>query len=215
MLRVIGAGLSRTGTKSLRAALQTLTGTPCYHGTAVPDNPEHIGIWRKALAGTVPDWDTLLHGYESVVDMPACFFWHELAEAYPRATILLSTRDTPQEWWDSFHRTLVPLVQTGGLRHFLRVFQDRHDARITWERAQRRSPATRVELAMLHRELLDQLTPNWYEEQAAVAAYQRHNTHVRAHAAPDRLIEWRPADGWGPLCQALGVPVPDLPFPHK
>ena len=46
-----------------------------------------------------------------------------------------------------------------------------------------------------------------------IAAYERHNDEVRAGVPPERLLEWCPGDGWEPICERLGLPVPDEPFP--
>jgi hypothetical protein len=93
-LRVVGAGLGRTGTLSLKAALERLLGAPCYHMVEVFAHPEHVAAWHAAARGSMPDWQALFAGYAAVVDWPAASFWPEISEAFPDALVLLSVRDT-------------------------------------------------------------------------------------------------------------------------
>ena len=104
-LQLIGAGYPRTGTTSLRAALGQLLGAPCYHMKELFAHREHIGVWRDAYQGRLPDWDTFLAGYAAGVDWPVSCFWRELARAYPDAIVLLSHRSTPEEWFGSMDST--------------------------------------------------------------------------------------------------------------
>jgi hypothetical protein len=97
-LQVVGAGLGRTGTHSLKLALERLLGGPCYHMVEVFGHPEHVDVWRRAALGETVDWDALFDGYVACVDWPGGSFWHELADAYPEAPILLSTRDSADTW---------------------------------------------------------------------------------------------------------------------
>jgi hypothetical protein len=193
MLRVVGAGVGRTGTASLKLALESLLGGRCYHMLEVLDGG-HSGAWHAAVRGDHVDWDALLGDYLATVDWPACAFWAELAAANPDAIILLSVRDSPQQWWASMERTIVPTLQ--------------HPV-----------PQEQTALAR-HREMVRELlsrrfTPDWDRPQAAMAAYERHNEDVRRRADPRRLVQWRPGDGWAPICDALGVPVPSAAFPHE
>src|SRR5439155_14243415 len=64
-------------------------------------------------------------------------------------------------------------------------------------------------MAMMRTRFTDRLG----DEDAAKAAYERHNDAVRGAVPAGRLLEWQPADGWEPICAALGVPVPAEPFP--
>ena len=84
-LRVVGAGLGRTGTMSLKVALERLLGGRCYHMAEVMNRPEHVPLWRQAAGGTLPDWNELFRGYRAAVDWPACSFWPELSKAFPDA----------------------------------------------------------------------------------------------------------------------------------
>ncbi|HET6906790.1 MAG TPA: sulfotransferase [Rhodanobacteraceae bacterium] len=185
-LRIIGAGLGRTGTKSLKLALEQLLGAPCYHMSEVFQHPEHIPHWHAAARGEMPDWHALFAGYGAAVDWPAGSFWPEISEAFPDALVVLTARDA-QSWWESAHATIFQAMK--------RVDND------PW------------------REMIDEMfrsrfTPALDDEAACVAAYERHVAHVRDNAPKARFLEWSPRDGWQPLCHALGVPVPDAPFPH-
>lgn len=184
-LRVVGAGLGRTGTLSLKAALERLLGAPCYHMAEVFPRPEHVDVWTAAFKGQPPDWKKFFTGYAAEVDWPACAFWFELAEAFPRAIILLSTRDSSETWWNSANET---------------IFRGMGMAPP--------SPWKTMVTAMFS----NFADPS--NKRAAIAAYEKHNADVRARAPKSRLVEYQPGDGWEPLCKALGVPVPNEPFPH-
>ena len=105
-VRVVGAGLGRTGTLSLKAALERLLGAPCYHMAEVFAHPEHVDVWTAAFKGHQPDWKKFLSGYAAEVDWPASAFWFEIAEVFPKAIILLSTRDSSETWWNSANETI-------------------------------------------------------------------------------------------------------------
>jgi hypothetical protein len=189
-LRVIGAGLPRTGTRSLKAALELLLGGTCYHMQDVVENLHHVPVWRRALTGDPPDWPTFLGGYRAAVDWPASAFWRPLAAANPDALIVLSLRPASRSWWQSANETILPGVRD-------------------------EPPPDLREWQLLVRELLSgRLTPEWDGEAAANAAYARHNDEVRATAPAGRLLEWDVTQGWVPLCRALDLPVPEQPFPH-
>ncbi|HYI23101.1 MAG TPA: sulfotransferase [Candidatus Limnocylindrales bacterium] len=194
MLRVVGAGLPRTGTKSLQAALEQLLGGRCYHMHEVFDHMDHVPTWRAALRGEPVDWDGVLGNYVASVDWPSSAVWAQLAEANPSAVVVLSVRSDVAAWWDSVSSTIV---------HSL------HDDR----------PPDEVEWQLMLRELFGSLTPDWNNPSeaarnaAVLSAYEWHNAAVRAAIDPSRLVEWRASDGWEPLCAALGLAVPDEPFP--
>jgi hypothetical protein len=189
-LRVVGAGLGRTGTMSLKTALEQLLGGPCYHMAEVFGHPEHIPLWQEAADGGSPAWDQLFAGYDATVDWPSGAFWEPIAAANPDAVILLSTRSSTEAWWKSADATIFG------------VLRDRKpDDDDPWFRMWR-SVARNT------------FTEDTDDAEASMAAYEKHNAHVRATADPARLVEWQPGDGWEPLCTALGVPVPDEAFPH-
>src|SRR5438046_2637386 len=112
-MRVVGAGLGRTGTHSLKVALETLIGAPCYHMIEVFGHPEHRSVWRAAAEGEAVDYAELLTGYDAIVDWPGASFWREMSEAFPDAIILLSTRADADAWWRSASKTIFEVLNTG------------------------------------------------------------------------------------------------------
>jgi len=192
-LRVVGAGLGRTGTHSLKLALEQLLGGRCYHMSELIDREDDTAVWAAATRGEDVDWAACLSEFTATVDWPACAFWEQIASAAPGAVVLLSTRESPEAWWASFERTIAQALQ-----------RDVPSDDQAW--VERR----RTIIAMIERTF----TPDWSDREAAIAAYERHNQHVRETVAPGRLVEWRAGDGWEPICGALGLEIPAEPFPH-
>ena len=108
-LRVIGTGFGRTGTDSMREALTMLGFGPCHHMYEVMAHAEQKRLWRALAKGGAPNWDRLFAGYESCVDWPSAHYWRELIEAYPQARVILTWR-SPEGWWESFQRTILPAI---------------------------------------------------------------------------------------------------------
>lgn len=187
-LQVIGAGLPRTGTTSLKAMLEQLLDAPCYHMRVLYERAgEHGPPWMAALRGDVGALDPVLAGCAAAVDWPVSVLWKELADRYPDALVILSHRGDAHTWWTSADATVWQVmrdVQSGdaaehvtGIHHLMR------------------------ELAGFGEDLDD--------ASAARDAYDRHYDEVVATVASDRLLVWQPGDGWDPLCERLGVAVPD------
>lgn len=191
-LQVVGAGLGRTGTHSLQLALQRLLGAPCYHMMEVFGRPDDIPVWQAAAEGAMPDWAAFLADYRAVVDWPAAAFWAELHACFPDAVVLLSVREDADAWWRSAHDTIFALGA--------RPIPD--------------DPVFAAQMRMVDELLTRRFTPDWQDARAAKAAYERHNEAVRTAVPRARLLEWRPGDGWEPICAALACEVPDEPFPH-
>ena len=187
-LKVIGAGVGRTGTHSLKIALEQLLGGSCHHMVEVFANAEEeVPVWTAAIQGEQVDWLALLSRYTAQVDWPGASFWPELATAFPDALVLLSVRD-PEEWYQSATNT---------------IFTGMHDGA-------REGDAW---MASMLRLLKDRFSSDLGDRVAMIDAYERHNDRVRSTISADRLLEWTPSDGWDPICKRLGVAVPDEQFP--
>jgi hypothetical protein len=191
-LSVVGAGLGRTGTHSLKVAFEQLLGGPCYHMLEVLGRPDRVAVWAAAARGDEPDWTEFLSGYTATVDWPAAAFWAELTASAPDAIVVLSVRDSGA-WWKSASETIFAVLARG---------------------APPDDPGAVGELAMINEIFERRFTLGWNDRDTAIAAYEAHNDKVRASVPADRLVEWRPGDGWEPLCAALGLAVPADPFPH-
>jgi hypothetical protein len=190
--RVVGAGLPRTATHSLEEALEEVLGGTCLHMRKLPNHPFDLGErWRMALRGDDPGWSTILDGYTAAVDWPTSQYWRELSAAYPDALVLLSVRESVEEWWRSVEATILPYA--------------RMCAAPDWTEGR--------DLATLFERFTG--TSDWDDPATLMAAYERHNAAVREAVPADRLVEWRAAGGWEPICAALGVPVPARPFPWR
>jgi len=190
-LQLIGAGVGRTGTHSLKIALEQLLGRPCYHMFEVLQHPDHIAVWQAAADGEPVDWHALMSGYAAAVDWPPASFWRELASAYPDAPVLLSVRPA-DEWWRSADKTIWAVSR----------------------RPEPDDPTMASQMRMVKSILAARFTDRPFDEGPSKAAYAKHNAEVRASVPAERLVEWQPGDGWEPICNALGLPVPDEPFPH-
>jgi hypothetical protein len=181
-LRVVGPGLGRTGTYSLKLALERLLGGPCHHMAEVLTDPErHLALWAPVLRGEEVDWEEVFAGYVAQVDFPGAAFWPEISRAFPDALVLLSTRPA-EAWYRSAASTIFQLDGNHGSSPFRDVWRERFGDRFD-------------------------------DPDAMIAAYERHNASVRSSVPPNRLLEWTVADGWAPLCDRLGLPVPEEAFP--
>lgn len=204
-VKVIGAGLPRTATLTQKIALEMLGFGPCYHMVDVLADLTLTDGWANALAGQA-DWDKMFDGFNSAVDYPAAFFHKELLAAYPDAKVVLSVREG-RAWARSMRDTIWGLQYDEGsiARHLA-------SARRCIDPSMR--AYTDLMMTMLTMAGLFGPTPAQFDEGALIAGMERHNADVRAHVPARQLLEWSPADGWGPLCEFLERPVPAAPLPH-
>jgi len=192
-LAVIGAGFGRTGTLSLKLALEKLGLGPCYHMVEVFQNPSHPDLWSAAADGELPDWDRLFEGYRASVDWPGCSFWSELAASHPEARVILTLRDS-ERWYDSVRDTIYAMMM-----------QPPDGA----------EPVVLSQLSMARKLVLDQTFGGRFEDRAhAIAVYEAHNRRVQESIPPERLLVYAVSEGWEPLCRFLDRSAPDEPFPH-
>lgn len=185
-LKVIGTGFGRTGTDSMREALNTLGFGPCHHMREVIENEAQKSLWRAFVAGASIPWSELFAGYASCVDWPSAHYWRELIDVYPKAKVVLTYR-SPESWWQSFSRTiLVNLSRSDEPTSLGRA--------LICDRVFRGHPDDR-ELAM--------------------RSYRANVEAVKATVPKERLLVHQLGDGWEPLCRHLGVPVPADPYPMR
>jgi len=186
-LVVVGAGVGRTGTHSLKIALEQLLDAPCHHMLEILGDPTQIPAWTDAIEDSPADWPTMLSAYRAIVDWPGGSFWPELSAANPDALVLLSVRD-PESWYRSASNTI-----------FL-TFDNMPPEIAPWMDTVRK---------LLH----DRFSDRFDDPTAMMDAFTRHGDTVRAQVPADRLLEWTPGDGWEPICERLGLPVPTEAFP--
>lgn len=186
-LKVVGAGVGRTGTNSLKIALEQLLGEPCHHMFEIIADPSQTTLWTDAIEGRPVDWSTMPPGYGALVDWPGASFWPELSAANPDALVLLSVRD-PEGWYRSASNTI------------FQVFENF-------------PPEMRPWFDSVHKLLADRFSDRLDDPEAMMAAFEAHNDAVRKAIPAERLLEWTATDGWEPICERLGVAVPDEPFP--
>jgi hypothetical protein len=186
-LSVIGAGWGRTGTMSLKLALEALGLGPCHHMVEVIRTPGQPELWTRAFEGEAQDWGELLKGYRACVDWPSAAFWAELAAHYPDAKVILTVRD-PDAWFDSTQAT---------------IFHD--------DPAGPNPPPAFA--AMLAAMMANGMGQTKHDRAAATAAFRAHVEAVKAAVPPERLLVYEVGQGWGPLCAFLGLDVPAAPFP--
>ena len=188
-LKVIGSGYPRTGTASLKLALEELGFGPCHHMREIMMNPASAALWAEAAdAPDQADWDKVLEGYHSTTDAPGCSFWRELVDFYPDAKVIHSRRD-PEKWFESTQATVFsPQWVERTLSLPLRDF---------FEKA-----------------VYAKFGAHLHDRDSMLALFKRHMDEVVATVPRDRLLIFEARDGWEPLCEFLGVPVPDTPYPR-
>ena len=193
-LKVVGAGFGRTGTLSLKVALERIGFGPCYHMVEVFPRPEHVAMWHRLAFEQSMDWDEIFRGFLATVDWPAARWWREIAAHFPDAKVLLSVRDS-EAWYKSVTDTIYQPMKSpapDGVPELVRLQSE-----------------------MARKAILDETFDNRFEDKAhAIEVFRKHNQAVRDAIDPARLLVFDVREGWGPLCRFLEVPIPDEPFPR-
>ena len=195
-LSVIGAGLGRTGTMSMKFALQQLGFDPCHHMMDLfkSEHAEALKAkWMRVVFDSgAPDWDAVFDGYRATVDWPSCAYYRELADHYPDAKVILTVRDADR-WYESTQAT---------------IFTGRQ---ADTELAERTDDWGRMVFKLINQ---DTFGGNTRDRDHCIAVYRAHNEAVKRTIPPERLLVYEVGEGWEPLAAFLGVPVPDAPFPQ-
>lgn len=194
-MKVIGAGYGRTGTLSLKIALEKLGFAPCYHMEEVMKRPQHIDTWLAISQGQPVDWQAFLGAYPAGVDFPVSVYYRELLAAFPDAKVVLTVRD-PQRWYESTNETIYGLGS--------------QMARVGWF-----IPRLRRFGKMVEAVVWDGLFNGRFEDRSyAINRFNEHIEMVKQVVPPQQLLVYHVKEGWEPLCRFLDVPIPDAPFPH-
>jgi hypothetical protein len=186
-LAIIGAGVARTGSQSLKLALEHLLGAPCHHMTEVFADPSQIPAWIDAIECRNVDWSAMLACYTAIVDWPGASFWPELLEANPGALVVLSVRDA-DTWYRSASLTVFD------------IFDYLPPEAAPW-------------MAALRRLLRDRFCDRFDDQAAMIDAYERHNAEVRRTVPADQLLEWRPEQSWEPSAPGSASQCPHARSP--
>ena len=197
-MKVIGAGFGRTGTMSLKGALEQLGFGPAFHMIDLPRRADLVPGWQAAADGEAVDWVELLDGWESTVDWPACTFWEQISAAFPDAPVLLSVRD-PEKWYESCKKSIHASAQAA---------------------AKGELKGGSVQVSQEALKMINTLI--WHgtfegrfdDKDFAIDLFNRHNEDVKSKVPADKLLVYEITEGWEPLCEFLDVPVPDAPMPH-
>jgi hypothetical protein len=193
-LKVVGAGFGRTGTLSLKSALEMLGFGPCYHMVEVFSRPEHVAMWHRLAFGGPIDWDLMFRDFGATVDWPSARWWREIAAHFPKAKVLLSLRD-PEAWYKSMSETIYQPMKSPA--------------------SDRAPELVRKQNEMVRKAIVADTFDDRFEDKAhALEVFNRHNQEVRDTIDPARLLVFDVREGWEPLCRFLEVPVPSEPFPR-
>ena len=190
-LKVIGAGVGRTGTYSLKLAINQLELGPCHHMEEVLHNmPVHVPLWSAAVAGE-PDWLQIYDGYQSAVDWPTACFFRELVREYPSAKFILTQRD-PERWADSFGATIYKLL----------AGRDQAPQEM------------RAWLDMAGDVIAKTGFPPNLDRDGLIKAFIAHNDAVKETIPASQLLVFEVKRGWEPPCTFLDAPIPAEEFPR-
>ena len=197
MLKLINAGLGRTGTTSLMAALDQLGFGRCYHMLDLVSTEESLEQWERIVCdGQQPDWEAIYDGYTSAVDGPNAIYYEQIMKAFPEAKVILTLRDA-ERWYQSTHDTVY---------QFAVKYQENPA-----EAGSRQSRLYRVTNAMFWEGLFG---GRFADQEYAMEVYRNHNQEVIRSVDPGKLLVYDVKQGWEPLCAFLGADVPPEDFPH-
>lgn len=192
-LQIIGAGFGRTGTNSLKTALEILGYKPCYHLFELKENPDHVAFWNKANSGNNVNWESFFKSYNATVDWPAAAFVTELNSTFRNSKVILTIRD-PEEWYESAKNTIFK-----GMANWKRI----------------ENPETKERMKMANSIILNGIFSGKYENKShCINVFKKHIENMRKTIKPEKLLEFNVSEGWEPLSKFLEQKVPNTPFPH-
>jgi hypothetical protein len=191
-MKLIGAGFGRTGTLSLKKALEILGFGPCYHMQVTFFNPWHLPFWYKASIGKNVNWKKFFKRYKSTVDWPASAFYKELMNEYPDAKVILHVRE-PETWYESAFKTIYTMSRSFPFWFPKQLIKMQEN--VIWQGI---------------------FEGRFQDRELAISKFRKHVENVKKCVPEDRLLIFDVKEGWAPLCKFLDVPVPEnISFPHR
>lgn len=202
-IKVIGVGFGRTGTLSLKAALEKLGYADCYHMFELFSRAGHAKTWQGIADGQQPNWPELFDGYQSLVDWPTAFYWREHITFYPDAKVILTVRD-PNAWYNSISKTIFTAIQ-GAFPEGATTPQVPDDA----------PPFAADQIIVAKTLIADRIFQGRLRDRDfCISQYHQHIKDVKDTVPAENLLVFEVKDGWEPLCQFLGADTPNEPFPR-
>ena len=204
-LKVIGTGLGRTGTYSLKLAIEQLGVGKCYHMVELFQQPERLKYFKKAEKGEEVNWNELFNGYKAAVDYPVARYYKQITEFYPEAKVIHTLRD-PEEWYESASATIFWASNPYSLRILKMAVH------LPFSSEARR----RIPVLMYNRKLSElEFGKDLENKEKVIKRYNKHYEEVIKTIPDDRLLLFDPKSGWEPLCRFLKLPVPLIPYPKS
>ncbi|MGB0522590.1 MAG: sulfotransferase family protein [Flammeovirgaceae bacterium] len=205
-VKVIGAGLGRTGTMSLKLALEYLGYGPCFHMVELLQEPQRLSYLKTLHKTGKTNWSEFFSGFNSTVDYPTCLYYDQLLQENPAAKVILTERD-PEKWYESVYQTIYR-GKPKGFKDITRLVKN-----LIFSKDMRK-----VAPVFMHNDTLiwnGQFKGKFEDKQAAIEIYLQHNEQVKKTVPAEQLLVFQVTEGWQPLCTFLGEPTPDIPFPRS
>lgn len=202
-IKVIGSGMGRTGTHSLKLALEQLGFDKCYHMVELFNNPAGLTHFTEAEEGKNTDWGKLFAGYASAVDYPVARYYKQLITHYPDAKVIHTVRD-PESWYKSCSETIFWASKPSLVRMAKMMMQLPFSSVL-----RKRLPILQYNGSLMDKEFGNDLK----NKEAVIQRFKAHTEEVLKIVPKDRLLVYNVKEGWEPLCKFLGVPIPTTPFP--
>ena len=200
--RVLVVGMSRTGTDSMKRAMEIIYGEPAYHMSVVLNKPQHLQFWSNLAFGLVrpeeADWQQVFQGFVATTDMPSAYYFEHIAKTFPEAKVILTLRDE-QEWVESYSRLMQAVLRF----RFIRFLPPLNRF---WPFGEQMNRAIFGEKS---------IDDNGINRSMLLTAYRNHNSRVRQIIPAKKLLEFNVRQGWKPLCSFLEVETPATAFPHR
>jgi hypothetical protein len=192
-LEILGAGFGRTGTNSLKIALERLGFGPCYHMYEITKNPGHISFWNAAASNSPVEWISFFKSYKATVDWPASAFVPQIYKAFKSSKVIITVRN-PEEWYQSANNTIFHTMAN-------------------WEANE--NPETRDRMKMAKKIILDGVFWGKHDNKNhCIGIFNKHINEISNVVPKDNLLIFDVSEGWVPLCEFLKVEIPNEAFPY-